>query len=267
MRILLAALHAPGGKLPYGGVQSWISTVAHLLTDMGHSVTVWGLDFKMPQERFELGIFAHRRVTKYAMPLCETISFVSHGVIDEEAPGDGLTFYTSEEVAAYWKADGPIIRQPIDLTFWKPKPEPKRKTLVFYSYRAKGCFGLDALSTALGLEFVWLRDVEAQEARSVLQDAALVCASGRASIEAMACNAPTIICDWRDYNGSPLICQDMDKARAHNYSGRGGVQPDVFDVEQFARETMAFQRPREYVENYHDAEKVTKELLAACLQS
>lgn len=265
MQVLLAALHPPGGVLRHGGVQSWISTVARRLFLEGCSVSIWGPDLPLPEHRFDLGVFAHGPRTIAAAPLCKRLALVSHGIIDEERPdGPGIKIFTSEEVRDFWKGVGPVLRQPIDLEFWTPDYSRPRNTLVFYSYRANRVFSLDRLARRLGLEFVWLKNVEAQAAHSCLQGAAVVCASGRAALEAMACDAPTMICDWRDYNGGPLVCPNMDKAREHNYSGRGGVSPVDIDMEQLARETMKLQRPREYVIAHHNARRITMELLRQC---
>lgn len=264
MHILLAAKHPPIGGIAFGGVASWIQTVQKQLEKRGHEVTVWGPAMPEPLENFDIGVFANIRSMRFAAGWCEKVIVISHGVINDEKPHDLYkTAYTSLEVREYWRADGPILAQPIDLEFWREGGK-RKPVFVFYSYRAPDVFGLDVVAKNLGLEFVWLKNVEAQEARVCLQSAALVAASGRAALEAMACGAPTIICDWRPYNGDPLICLDMKVAARNNYSGRGGKNPANINIEQFARETMAFQNPREHVVNNHDASKITQELLSLC---
>lgn len=281
MRILLAAKHPPGGRLKFGGVQSWISTVARRLTHAMHDVTIWGPEFPLPREPFHLGVFANRAWTKRAIPLCKNRLIVSHGIIQDENPGrlnSWPTFfgqkgpemalkvaYTSEEVKDVWGAPGQIIRQPIDLSVWRPG-NGRDRTLVFYSYRARSSFGLDTLAEELGLNFIWLSNVDEQTARDHLQRAALACASGRAALEAMACDTPTIIADWRDYHETPLVSLNLDQARFCNYSGRDGVTPNLLNMSEVAIETLATQRPREYVEKWHCHEKVTTELFDECLQ-
>lgn len=266
MRILLAAKYLPGESI--GGVQSWVTTVARRFQECGHDVTICGPRKRPKPGRYDLGILAHIQATAFALPLCRRFVNVSHGIVREEKPDRNLRLiYTSEEVERKWKWPGDIIRQPIDTDFWHEDGARKRDALVFYSYRSRSSLQLEQTANALGLRFQWIRDAAPDEARDALQSAALVCASGRAALEAMACNAPTLIMDDRDYNGGPLVCADMTKAREHNYSGRGGVHPDKVNVEQIAKETMHFQRPRAYVEEFHDYRFVADELLAVCLQS
>lgn len=232
------------------------------LTERGHQCSIWGPEFSAISGRYDLAIIANANFTDYAAGAWNSAINICHGIVSDERPSDQFkTFYTSEEVRAHWGGKGSILRQPIDLQFWNPATEARRR-FVFYSYRAENVFGLDALAKELGLDFVWLKNVEAKEARACLQGAALACASGRAALEAMACGAPTMICDWRGYNGRPLVCPNMDKARAYNYSGRGGVSPSDIDMGKLARETMTFQRPREYVECWHDADKVVDQLFS-----
>lgn len=262
MRILFAAKHPPIGGTAFGGVASWILTLSNELRARGHECVWWGYKSPDPEGRFDVGVFSNVKKTAKAMQWCERNLVVSHGIIPDEKPERGQRIlFTSEEVRAHWGGDGPILRQPIDLEFWRDAGK-RRSDFVFYSYRAKSTFGLDALARRLGLNFVRLKDVSAEVARNHLQSAALVAASGRAALEAMACGAPTIICDHRPYNDGPLVCMDMNKAKRFNYSGRGGVAPDKLD--RFARETMAFQSPRAYVAEHHDVARIADELLELC---
>ena len=120
------------------------------------------------------------------------------------------------------------------------------------------------LEERLGLEFGWLKNCSADRARSEMQRAALVCASGRAALEAMACGAATMICDWRGYQ-RPLYVSSYKDAMTHNYSGRGGVDPAHCDLSADAKARMKYGSRRAWVEKYHDAEKITDQLLE-CLQ-
>ena len=261
MRILFAAGHPPAGDVAFGGVASWVLTISKELSSRGHECVAWGPGKVRPDRRFDVGVIANATMTDRAADWCDRVVVVSHGVIPDENPAsDCLTVFTSEEVRDHWGGDGDLIRQPIDLSFWKPKDQKKSK-FVFYSYRAQSAFGLDDLARSLGLEFLWLKGVDAHKARKELQGAALVAASGRSALEAMACEAPTMICDWRPYNGSALVCMGLDSARHFNYSGRGGVSPREIDLETFARETMAFQRPRDYVSEHHHSSKISSELM------
>ena len=261
MRILFAASHPPVGGVAFGGVASWAFTLSKELSLRGHECVLWGPSQRKPEKRFDVGVISNVQKTSRALDWCEWAVTVSHGIVDEEKPDSNyMALSTSDEVRERWKIRGPVLAQPIDLRFWRPKEGKKRK-LVFYSYRAQGVFDLDKVAGALGLEFLWLKNVDAKAARFHLQNAALVAASGRAALEAMACDAPTMICDWRPYNGAPLICQNLDIARRHNYSGRGGVDPAKIDIAQFGRETMAFQQPRKYIETHHDSVNIATDLM------
>lgn len=262
MRVLFAAKHIPGGSLRFGGVQSWIQTVADVLERRGHSSEFWEPSLPLPDVQFDLGVFAHRSVTYPAIPLCRRSVAVTHGVIDAERPqGDLFTLFTSEEVADYWKQPGPVLAQPIDLTYWTPD-HSARCELVFYSYRSPTSLGLSLIADKLGIKFRWLRNVDHKTARAVLSRATIAFASGRAALEAMACGAPTVILDHRPYNGRPLLCADIDVARRHNYSGRGGIALKDADVMAAIQTALdAPHLPETYVRRWHDAEHVVDMLL------
>lgn len=267
MRFLFTALHPPAGGVAFGGVASWIKTICKEFTARGHECVTMGPGYPAPEGRFDVGVLSNLKYTRRAARWCDSVLAVSHGIVDDEGPNERYrTVYTSEEVRDRWGGDGDVVRQPIDLDFWREGGR-ERTDFVFYSYRAPETFELEHVARRLGLNFVWLRAASADEARSALQSAALVAASGRAALEAMACGAPTMICDWRDYNGGPLVCMDMDKAMRANYSGRGGVDPSTANMERIAQETMAFQKPRERVETHHDSRIIASKLLDLCLQS
>lgn len=269
MRILLAAKHPPGGSRPIGGVQSWSETVGAQLRRLGHEAVFWGPEFDLPSGRFDIGLFANWSHTKAAEPLCDRSLSISHGVIEDERPAPGLACFTSEEVMEHWRFSGPIVRQPIDLEFWSPLPEARERKLLllFYSYRAPSTFGLADLAHRLGLGFDWVRNVAPTTARDAMRSAALVCASGRAALEAMACGAPTLICDWRPYNGGPLFEPNAERARRSNYSGRSGIDPRTIYLPTYAEASMA-QDPRRYVEEHHNAQTIVGQLMGyACFKS
>lgn len=260
MDILLAAKNPPVGGSAFGGVASWMVTLKKAFEARGHHCALSGPGLK-GLKYFDVGLLSNIRATSAAARWCDRPVVVSHGVIPEEKPNwRFVTACTSEEVRTHWNVRGPVIRQPIDLAFWRDG-DGSRRNLVFYSYRAPSVFGLDDLARRLRLDFVWLKDVDFDGARTALQGAALVAASGRAALEAMACGAPTMICDHRPYNGGPLVDMDMMRAMRANYSGRGGVSPDSIDLYQFARETMALQAPRAHVEAHHDSGVIAEEFL------
>lgn len=257
MRVLFAAKHPPAGGVAFGGVASWIKTLQKELTERGHECATWGPAKPAPQKRVDVGILANTESTGVAAGFCDQVLQISHGVVAAERPHlDAKTAFTSEEVRAFWDGRGEIIPQPIDLDFWRPDERP-RDTLLFYSYRAPSSLGLEAAAEGMGLKFVWARDESAESARELMRSAAVVCASGRAALEAMACGAKTLVCDWRPYNAGPLVCQDFDTARRNNYSGRGGVDVASVDMLALLMETQARDDdPRAYVRRFHDARTV-----------
>lgn len=263
MKVLLAALNPPRAQKMMGGVASWISTVSPRLSKLGCPVSVWGPGDRLHKGvKFDLGIIANSRRTSIAAGFCDHVINVTHGIVPDEKPEKIFRLAaTSEEVRDFWNVDATVIRQPIDLDFWRPVTL-RKKVLTFYSYRAPEDFGLEIAAEIIGLEFRWVKNVDQFDARSALQESAVVCASGRAALEAMACGAPTLICDWRDYNGSPLLCYDLHHAMTRNYSGRGGAKPDASDIAYGALLAMEMQNPRAHVERHHDADAITKEILS-----
>lgn len=262
MRILLTALHPPGGRLKFGGVQSWIDTVARALYERGHEVVIWGPEWALPEGRFDLGILAHTKHTKQAVEICDRAICVTHGIVKDEEPSLDLpTVFTSEEIRYHWRRLGPIVRQPIDLTFWRPSRFGSSKGLVFFSYRAPTPLDLNQVAKSLGMAFLWLRKSPPEDVRDILQRAEVVVASGRASLEAMACGIPTVIADFRPYLGKPLFCDDMILARRNNYSGRGGVLADGVTLLDAVARKRYTSGARQYVESHHDAERIVDRLL------
>ena len=264
MKVLLAAKHPPGGHIKYGGVQSWIETVARRFSILGHETHVWGPEWGKPEGSYDIGVIANIKYSAAAALLCDRVLNVSHGVIPAEEPSGAYPIAcTSEEVRDHWKLPSQIIRQPIELSNWTPfgyKPEH----LVLYSYRCPDSSQFQKLADALELPFIHLKNCTETEARSMLRKAALVCASGRAALEAMACGAPTLIYDWRPYNGKTLFLQCLDDARLNNYSGRGGIEPRLQTVIQEARQVMAAGSQRKYIKRWHDADMIVCEILDAC---
>lgn len=261
MRVLIAAKHPPGGALKFGGVQSWAETIASELRRRGNEVVFWGPEWDLPTGRvFDLGLFAHVKHTAPAMGFCAEVLTVAHGIVPDERPARGLIAYTSEEVRNHWRGTGPVVRQPIDLSFWCPG-QHESDEVVFYSYRAPAFASAATAARRLGLRYRHLRDVDAAQARHALQGAAVVLASGRAALEAMACGAPTVIADHRAPYQGALMDTDIGRQMAHNYSGRGGREPTV-DTLVSAIETAANQRA--HVEAYHDARRIVQELLPCC---
>jgi hypothetical protein len=256
LKILLAAKHPPGGKLAIGGVQSWTAAISAQLRALGHEITVWGPEWPLAG-RYDAGVLANIGSTQAATAACERVLRVSHGIIPAEAGGDA---FTSEEVRDYWKGSGPIIRQPIDLDFWRPSVAPKQY-LCRFSYRRRLDY-LPSLAKSMGLEYIHVHKDAPEAVRKVLQRSAIVVATGRAACEAMACGAPVVIADDRVYQG-PLLDPDPIGAMTRNYSGRGGFVPGPAEMKAAIQAAMQRESLRGHVEQHHDARKITEELLCS----
>ncbi|MEM6413190.1 MAG: hypothetical protein AAF720_00850 [Pseudomonadota bacterium] len=261
-RFLFTALNPPRGDVAFGGVASWILTVKNHLELLGHDCDVWGPGQPIPKRQYDFGIFANVEKTGFLNKLCQKLVSVCHGIVDEEKPSHNFTtVYTSEEVCTFWGGERRLLPQPINIAYWVPAPNKERRTLLFYSYRASSNLGLNELASDLNLDFVWLKQCLAAQAKEQMQRARLVCASGRAALEAMSCGAPTFIIDDRPYNNGPLVCADLKKAKEHNYSGRGGVNPTFVDLHALAKAAMSEQRPRAYVAQHHAHDAIVQRLL------
>lgn len=259
MKILIAAKHPPNGKMPIGGVQSWSATVAEALSDMGHHVECWGPEFGAITHHFDAGIFANWRYTQAAAKNCGKVLRISHGIIPDEAIGDA---FTSEEVRHKWGGSGPIIRQPINLDFWTPMGR-RRRYLVRFSYRS----GLDYLSSIarqMNLAYVHLKNSDEPTVREFLRQAACVVATGRAACEAMACGAPVVIADHREYQG-PLLDCDTVGAMERNYSGRGGTIATEPAIRQAINDAINRGSLRQHAERFHNSQHIAEQIL--CLLS
>lgn len=260
MKILLASKRAPGvpGRR-CGGVQTWIATVRSELQRRGHQVAVADVRDR-PSEGFEVGIFANAAYTGHLKGLCGRSVLVTHGIVPDEAPAEGFgrVVFTSEEVRDHWNAKGPIIRQPIDLNFWRPRIT-NTKYLVRFSSRS----GLDfvpGIAESMGLEYIHIKNSKPEQVREVLQQATVVLATGRAALEAMAVGCSVVICDDRTYQG-PLLDMDTLGSMKRNFSGRGGVTPNLQNVEQAIDRAIERGSLRGHVEKHHGAAQVVDQLL------
>lgn len=260
MRVLIAAKHPPGGRLRIGGVQTWSATVGAELRRLGHEVVFWGPEWRLPSDRFELGILANTKYTRAAESVCGRVVRFSHGVIPDESGGPGYQA-TSEEVRDKWGCDG-VIRQPLDLAFWTPAKLP-RTLLTRHSYR-RGLSFLMQSASSCGLGYAHLRQESSEVVRDTLRRSAVVIATGRAAVEAMACGAAVVIADDRPYQG-PLLDPDVIGAMKRNYSGRGGFVPTADQIR--AEIELAMERGclRSHAEEHHDAREITKRILDCSL--
>lgn len=260
MRILLTAKHAPHGKRPIGGVQTWCRTVEAELLRRGHEVVTWGPELPMPSGAFDLGVISNAADCKGAIELCARTVSISHGIISPEEPHrDSPVAFTSEEVRDHWGGGGTVLRQPIDLTFWSPSPLP-RDTITRHSYRAGLAF-VKEIARSLGKRYAHLRRFTAEEVRDYLQRSFCVLATGRAALEAMACGVPVVICDHRSAYQPALLEPHPVRAMVRNYSGRGGIQPTLPILEAAVEDAVARGSLREHVQKHHDVRNVTTQLL------
>lgn len=273
MKILLTGKHVPNGPRPIGGVQSWIATVALELKRLRHTVDVWGPELgAAPGHRFDAAIVANLEHCSDALKSARRFVNVSHGIIPAERPFSALPVVcTSEGVRDHWKAekviiDACIVRQPIDLAFWTPGAVIKRAGVLRYSYRG-GLPQAQSAADLLRLPYAHLRGVSALDARAAMRKAAVVIATGRAALEAMACGAPVVIADHRSAYQGPLLGGDLEVDRRNNYSGRGGVEnPSTEMLCEAIKAAMSSGFDwRGYVATFHDSREITKELLQ-CLQ-
>lgn len=258
MRILIAAKHPPGGSLAIGGVQTWSATVGLELARLGHTVVYWGPEWELPSGHFDAGVFANWKHTHRAAKNCKNILKISHGIIDDEQGGKGFAA-TSEEVGQRWGSALCVIRQPIDLDYWTPADYP-RKYLTRFSYR-RGLPYLQDIAQSLGLHYQHIRDLSPHAVRDALRRSAVVVATGRAALESMACGAPVVIADDREYQGPLMHAGDIIECMKRNYSGRGGIVPDPKSMIDAITAAMADGSMRDHVIEHHDVKKITRQIL------
>lgn len=264
--VLLAAKHTPDGRCKVGGVQTWIDTVRTELQKRGYECSTWAWREPIPTRRFDFGIFAHLMHTEPLLGLCDRQLAIAHGVVGvENVPsGSYLRGFTSEEVARSCGAVEPIIRQPIDLDFWKPGPCQYKLApgnFVHYGYRSPvDCHG--AAASLLGLRSYHLKRNTKAVIRDILRQAEVVMATGRAACEAMACGARVVICDNRSTYQGPLLDPDTVGAMTRNYSGRGGAEPNAYTLAEAAKAAIARGPMRAHAEQHHDVRKITDQILA-----
>lgn len=257
MKVLFAGLHAPDRPKSIGGTQSWIWTMARQFDD----VAFWTPGRPLPTRSFDLGIFAHIGRTRPALDRCRRSVLISHGIIEAERPEPGadVTAFVSEEVRLHWGGtDEPIIRQPIDLGFWKPGTKHHNR-LVRFAYR-RGETKSEQAAKRLGLDYLRVANSTPAEARQIIQGSAVVHASGRAALEAMACDVPTVIYDHRQAYQRELF-EPLNEARTSNYSGRGGWTPTVDEITDETHSALKQSGWRDYVAEHHDAKTIARELL------
>lgn len=259
MKILITGKFTHLVSRPIGGLQSWIKTVSSELESRGYHV-----DVKEPHEldgtKYDLGIFANIKLTGHAVKNCKRSILVSHGIIDAEKPDDSCDrlVFVSEGVRDHWKMDGDIIRQPIDLEFWKPQRLIKNK-ITRYSYR-NGNMHCEKVSKALDLPFYHAKNMTHEQARDVINSSCLVFATGRAALESMACNVPTVIYDHRDAYQPPLMGIDRLKEMQNSYSGRSGYTPTPDKVINQCKNILDRSDWREWVAKYHDVKEIVNQL-------
>lgn len=273
MRVLLASLHTDEGKQKIGGVQTWNRTILRELVRRGHEVVQCEpRSLSRIKGEFHFGIVAN--ITKFPDGIehrCMRTVGVSHGIIPAERPVPELVdrqCFVSEEVRMHWRGQGDIVRQPIDLAFWMPGSESEpRQLMLRHSYRQEDALSRK-LAARLRLQYAETGRRSPEEVRRLLRRSALVLATGRAAVEAMACGAPTVIYDHRrDYQGPLLDSRWTGLAAQSNYSGRvlGADQraPTLDELETCARKAISFmpQYWRAWARTNHDSVVVAAKLL------
>ena len=261
MRLLIAAKHAPhGGSV--GGVQSWSRTVADELIKRGHQAVTWGPEQPIPLGGFDLGIIANAQDTARAFEWCQKTINVCHGIIPAEKPGtNDLVAFTSEEVRDHWGGNGPIIRQPIDTEFWSPDSWGLKIYLARFSYRAGLSFVAD-LAAGLNSRYCHIRNETQEKAREILRQSVCVLATGRAALEAMACDVPVVLCDHRSSYQPPLMhTGTAATAMIRNYSARGGITPTESNVRLEIEKAIERGSMRDHVLKFHDVKNIVDQLL------
>ena len=259
MRILIASKYGPHGAVKIGGVQSWAQTLGDAFTELGHEVTQWEYGESAPTRPYDFGVISHWRFTGSVSQVCRRCVNITHGVIDAERPKYGNVLFTSEEVRDYWGTKGGILRQPIDLDFWTPA-KARKKYLIRYSYRG-GLDWMPEVAQDLNLKYRHVKNVSHRQARDWFRQAAVVVATGRAALEAMACGAPVVICDHRAPYQGPLLDLDTLGSMKRNYSGRGGHEPTPGTLRLACEKAADEGSLRWHVEEHHDAQKVAHDLL------
>jgi glycosyltransferase involved in cell wall biosynthesis len=88
----------------------------------------------------------------------------------------------------------------------------------------------------------------------------MVIATGRAAVEAMACGAPVVIADCREYQGA-LLDPDPVDAMTRNYRGRGGIVPTLRDMRVAIGAALDRGSLRAHAERFHNVREIAEELL------
>lgn len=261
MRILIASKRAPDrpGRRP-GGVQTWVATIAAELTRQGHEVVIADALIK-PDGFFDIGILSNMKYTGSMAQQCDRTVNVCHGIVEDEKPVNGAVF-TSEGVAKHWGSDGIIIRQPIDTDFWSPA-KAQRRYLTRFSPRG-GLEFMHMLAASTNMQFMHIKQAPLREIRNTLRQSVCVFASGRASLEAMACGVPVVIADHRGYQGALMDADPID-AMHRNYSGRGGVVPRYSNALEAMQEAIKAGSLRDHVVDNHNVQTVTQQLMDAAV--
>lgn len=269
MKYLIASKHTSAGIQPIGGVQSWNDTVQKVLVNAGHTVHQTepsaraGID-----DKYDWVLVSNARYFERLLSRSQRTVGVCHGIIPDEQPRRQMVTrqaYVSEETRDNWTPGvGFIVRQPIDLDFWKPARKRRADLVVRASYRAEDSLSRE-FAAYLGESYIHARNLSHKRLREIYSRARVVFASGRAALEAMACGAPVVLYDYRsEYMPPTLDDRELNHSVTTNYSGRGGIMhPTLIQIiHAFRRaEERGGQHFRQWVEQYHDAEKVVRELV------
>ena len=260
MKILLTNNHLnrPGGS------ETACYTLAVELLRQGHTVDIYapikGIVWSKMQEQgcgwirpghYDLAIVSHTPTQKHLMEnphiTIGRMIRVCHGTGNElEQPFPGADAYVSisEEVQAHLKAKGyqsTVILNGIDTHRFRRKAEPNRELhkVLALTQSEKAQNILEDACRRSGVQLLTLDKFRSPrwDVENAINEADLVISLGRGALEAMACERPVIVWDFRDYQGNmgdgycyPDLLHDFAKC---NFSGRKVRAP--MDADDFTR--------------------------------
>lgn len=258
-----------------GGVQTWTRTVSDAIRKLGYECKTY--DINAPNiPGADIYIIAHNTILKKHIKQGVPATLIVHGVIPKlERPVYGASRYfaVSEETQQFTDKLGfnctRIVRNPIDTDrfgFVGCRKRPEK--VVINNYRRTLPF-IDDLKKRFDV-YELNASNQTDDVKSIIKDADIVIATGRAAYEAMAMGKNVIISGEGNYRGGEYLDGLVDndsylKFRRFNCSGRYLMRKVVswkdFDVEiQKYDESQGF-RNSLLIKNDHDYIKVTRELI------
>lgn len=258
MRLLLTnhALHHPGGT------ETWTQTIATELVDRGHDVEIATFISGMVADRmpcrvrligdlgedtWDMMLINHNTCLAMVQGRPGFKIFTSHGPahnLEKPAPGADCYVAVSEEVRGTHGSAAFVIRQPIDIRKFRPRPAvpPETDVLVMTKNAETAKTATEACDKAgltTSLAHYIMRpclDVD-----NLIPSHKAVITSGRGILEALACGVPAFCLNHArgEFFGDGWVTQEklLDMQRV-NYSGRSGKAFGGADEEKVV-ETLA----------------------------